>query len=640
MPRKTYSRMSATAMISAMLLMPPAAGAQTRQDSGSDIVVTGTRSKLSNWRLAETSHVIMLSDGSQTEVTRLARNLEWLHFLLSGLMGKGADDDDHIKIRITLIGDLAEFEAMDLRNVRWQQGPFNDLFRIGRYYDPRRDGAYMATTRVDQRVVIEHSSVNAQTVASMLGSMAAGSSDPIAREGLESAIGNIGALSGLQGTDGPGPTFGEKAIQVSAESLLYAGYAQHFLQTYFPAAYPRWYLDGFGQIFASFAVDGEKGVEFGRSPAGAMSVLSEFGAFPVKDVLNDAYLNRKPSETRWTPIHAWMLTHFLLFSDTRRPQLNRYLAARARGVDADTAAAIFGDQTQLVRELRAYFTARKPYMKVAYDGSKIEQPIVRRLRESEAAFVKVRLELGARLVVPPAPPADAMPAIAKTMNKARDEALAKQLRWLAGLRRDAARWPGEIQAQLLLAEAECGSGNASGCLSAAQRAEAIAPSDIRVLVWKANAMVLQSASLAPSARTAMLADARDLILKANQADHDAIGPLLAYYDSFAKTGETPTPNALLALTAALDQAPAAPETRLELASGLVQTGQGAEARAIILPVAAGAYDSPERPAARTLLSQMAPSTGGAGQTATPGEEGHPRQESGGSLPNQGSSVAR
>ena len=640
MARKTCSWMAATAIMGVTMLMPPSVGAQSRQDSGSDVVVTGTRSKLSNWRLAETSHVIMLSDGSQTEVTRLARNLEWLHFLLSGLMGKGADDDDHIKIRITLIGDLAEFEAMDLRNVRWQQGPFNDLFRIGRYYDPRRDGAYMATTRVDQRVVIEHSSVNAQTVASMLGSMAAGSSDPIEREGLESAIGNIGALSGLQGTDGPGLTFGEKAIQVSAESLLYAGYAQHFLQTYFPAAYPRWYLDGFGQIFASFAVDGEKGVEFGRSPAGAMSVLSEFGAFPVKDVLNDAYLNRKPSETRWTPIHAWMLTHFLLFSDTRRPQLNRYLAARARGVDADTAAAIFGDQTQLVRELRAYFTARKPYMKVAYDGSKIEQPIVRRLRESEAAFVKGRLELGARLVVPPAPPADAMPAIAKTMNKARDEALAKQLRWLAGLRRDAARWPGEIQAQLLLAEAECGSGNASGCLSAAQRAEAIAPSDIRVLVWKANAMVLQSASLAPSARTAMLADARDLILKANQADHDAIGPLLAYYDSFAKTGETPTPNALLALTAALDQAPAAPETRLELASGLVQTGQGAEARAIILPVAAGAYDSPERPAARTLLSQMAPSTGGAGQTATPGKEGHPRQESGGSLPNQGSSVAR
>jgi len=612
------------AVIGIMTLIPSAVCAQARADSDSEVVVTGTRSKLSNWRQAETSHVILLSDGSEAEVIRLARNLEWLHFLLSGLMGKGADDDDHIKIRITLIGDVAQFEAMDLHNVRWQQGPFNDLFRIGRYYDPRRDGAFMASTRIDQRVVIEHTAVNASTVASMLGSMAAGSSDPDVKAGLESAIGNIGALSGLQGTGAPGLTFGEKAIEVSAESLLYSGYAQHFLQTYFPAAYPRWYLDGFGQVFASFAVDGDKGVEFGRAPSGTMAVMGEFGSFPVKDVLNDAYLTRKASETRWTPIHAWMLTHFLLFSDTRRPQLNQYLAARARGVDADTAAAIFGDQAQLMRELRAYFVGRKPYLKVAFDGSKIEQPIVRRLRESEAAFVKGRLELGARVVIPPAPPVDAPPTTAKAMSRVRDQALAGRVRWLNGLRRDAARWPAELQAQLLLAEAECSSGNADECLSAARRAEAIAPNDIQPLVWEANAMVLQSASLVPAARAAMLANARALILKANHADHDAVGPLLAYYDSFAKTGETPTENALLALAAALDRAPSAPETRLDLARALVQTGAGAEARSIILPVAAGAYDSPERPAARTLLSQIPPSQGGGDHSAGPQPEGHLR----------------
>jgi len=549
--RKLRSLVNAATIIGLTSLVPPQVAAQARQESDSDVVVTGTRSKLSNWRQAETSHVVMLSDGSEAELTRLTRNLERLHFLLSGLMGKGADDDDHIKIRITLIGDVAQFEAMDLRNVRWQQGPFNDLFRIGRYYDPRRDGAFMATTRVDQRVVIEHTTVNAESVMGVLSSMAAGTQDPQMRAGLENTIGMI---SGMQGPGGSGPTFGEKAIEVSAESLLYSGYAQHFLQTYFPAAYPRWYLDGFGQVFASFAVDGDKGVEFGRAPSGTMAVMGEFGSFPVKDVLNDAYLTRKASETRWTPIHAWMLTHFLLFSDTRRPQLNQYLAARARGVDADTAAAIFGDQAQLMRELRAYFVGRKPYLKVAFDGSKIEQPIVRRLRESEAAFVKGRLELGARVVIPPAPPVDAPPTTAKAMSRVRDQALAGRVRWLNGLRRDAARWPAELQAQLLLAEAECSSGNADECLSAARRAEAIAPNDIQPLVWEANAMVLQSASLVPAARAAMLANARALILKANHADHDAVGPLLAYYDSFAKTGETPTENALLALAAALDRA--------------------------------------------------------------------------------------
>ena len=606
MARKTGRRMAAT-LIGMMALMPASICAEARQDADADIVVTGARSKLSSWREAETSHVLMLSDGSEAELTRLSRNLEWLHFLLSSLMGRGGGDDDRVKIRITLIGDVAQFETMSLRNTRWQQGPFSDLFRIGRYYDPRRDGAFMASTRVDQRVVIEHTAVNAESVRGMLASMASGTSDPDVRADLQAGIGSLNALRGMQGTGDSGPTFGENAIQVSAEGLLYAGYAQHFLQTYFPAAYPRWYLDGFGQIFASFAVDrNNKSVEFGLAPVGTRAVMQEFGAFPIKDVLNDSYLTRKPQDTRWTPIHAWMLTHFLLFSDTRRPQLNQYLSARARGESADTAAAIFGDQVQLARDLRAYFTARKPALKIAYDGSKIEQPIVRRLRESEAAFVKGRLELGARVVIPPVPAADAAPGVAKAMNKARGEALARRAQWLNGLRRDATRWPGEVQAQLLLAEAECRSGNAAECLVAAKRAEAIAPADVRVLVWKANAMVLQAATLAPAEQKTLLNQARQLIAKANQTDSDAIGPLLAYYDSFARTGEQPSDNALDALQAALDGVPAAPETRLQLAQALAQKGQGSQARAVILPVAAGAYDSPERPAAQTLLGQIAP----------------------------------
>ena len=610
MARKTGMRMAATVTIGMLALMPSAVCAQARQDADADIVVTGARSKLSSWREAETSHVLMLSDGSEAELTRLSRNLEWLHFLLSGLMGRGASDDDRVKIRITLIGDVAQFETMNLRNTRWQQGPYSDLFRIGRYYDPRRDGAFMASTRVDQRVIIEHTAVNAESVRGMLASMASGTSDPEMRANLEAGIGSLNALGGMQGTGGSGPTFGENAIQLPAEGLLYAGYAQHFLQTYFPAAYPRWYLDGFGQVFASFAVDRDnKSVEFGLAPAGTRAVMSAFGAFPIKDVLNDSYLTRKPQDTRWTPIHAWMLTHFLLFSDTRRPQLNQYLAARARGESADKAAAIFGDQVQLARDLRAYFTARKPVLKIAYDGSKIEQPIVRRLRESEAAFVRGRLELGARVVIPPAPPSGASLDVAKAMNKARSEALARRAQWLNGLRRDATRWPGELQAQLLLAEAECRNGNAAECLGAAKRAEAIAPADVRVLVWKANAMVLQAATLPPSEQKALLAQARQLIAKANKTDPDAIGPLLAYYDSFARTGEQPSDNALAALQTALDDVPAAPETRLQLAQALAQKGQGSQARAVILPVAAGAYDSPERPAAQTLLDQIAPNRG-------------------------------
>ena len=574
----------------------------TKRDS--DIVVTGVRSRFSNWRQAETSHVVMLSDGSEEELVRLTRNVERLHWLLSGLMGRGDVEDDKLKIHITLIGEVAEFDALNLHNVRWQQGPFNDLFQVGRYYDPREDGAVMASTRVDQRVVVEHNPVNAESVSRVLSAAAMQSGDTQVQSTIFGLIGELNLSAGMRGPHGSAVSFGEKAIDVSAESLLYAGYAQHYLLTYFPAAYPRWYLDGFGQIFATMAVKTDNVLEFGRAPSGAGAVLHEFGPYPIKDVLSDAYLTQKQHKTGWTPVHAWMLTHFLFFSDKRRPQLRQYLAARAAGADAVTAAKIFGDQAELGRELRAYYATRKPYLQITYDGVKVEQPIVRRLRESEAAFVKGRLELGTRVEIPPAPAADTPPDQAKATAKARAQALRERAQWLDGLRRDADRWSREPEAQLLLAEAECRSGNGAECLAAAARAEVLAPNDARVLVWKGLGKVLQAASAQPAAREPILAEARALIVRANQSDHEAIGPLLAYYTSFVAAGEQPSVAAIDGLQKAMEEVPAASETRLELAKALVGRGQPDVAKPIILPVAAGAYDTPEKPAARALLGQI------------------------------------
>lgn len=604
MVRTYWSRLGAAAVATMVAMAPAGVRAQSEPGASSDIVVTSVRSKLSNWRQAETRHIVLLSDGDEKEVARLARNLEWLHYVLSGLMGKSAaEDDDLVPIHVTLIGDVAEFNDMNLRNLRWQQGPFNDLFQIGRYYDPREDGAVMANTRVDQRVVIERTTVNAQSVSGLLSSMASVTADASIQGGLQSAIGTL-ALAGMQGPDGGDLTFGEKAIQMTAENLLYAGYAQHYLLTYHPAAYPRWYLDGLGQVFSTFAVTGDNQIEFGRAPKGVQAVIDEFGAYPIKDVLNEAYLAQKPGGTRWTPMHAWMLTHFLFFSDTRRPQLSQYLLARARGEGPEKAAAVFGDPAQLGRDLRAYFAARKPYYKVTYAKADIEQPIVRRLRESEAAFVKGRLELGARVMIPPAPPADADPATAKLMTKARDEALSDRARWLDRLRSAATKWSGELGAQLLLAEAECRSGNAAGAMVAVRRAEALAPADPHVLVWKGTAMILQADALTGAERSNMVAAGRKLILAANKADNEAVEPLLAYYRSFAATGEAPGAHAIEALQRAWEEVPAAPETRLALAQAVAAEGPPAIAQAIILPVAAGPYDSPERPAAQALLSSI------------------------------------
>ena len=617
MAGKTWARLVASTALFSLLLPQAALGASV-PGAAPEIVVTGARSKLSSWRQAETSHIVMLSNGPESELIRLTRNLERLHFLISGLMGRGAVDDDTVKIRITLIGNAAQFDEMDLHNTRWQQGPYNDLFTIGRYYDPRTDGAVMASIGADQRVVVEHTSVNRESVAGVLSSIAMGpqaGNSPADQANLRgemmAAIGSMAANQGMRSRGDTDISFGEKAMMMSEESLLYAGYAQHFLLTYFPAAYPRWYLDGFGQIFATMAVKGDNVLEFGRAPDGTRAVMQSFGPYPIKDVLDDEYLTEKPHKTGWTPIHAWMLTHFLFFSDKYRPELRQYLAARAEGEDGATAAKVFGDQKQLAHELGSYFLNRKPYLQVTYDGSKIEQPIVRRLRESEASFVKGRLELGARVELPPAPRADSSPEEAREMTRQREEALRQRDKWLVGLRRNAARWPNELEAQLLLAEAECRSGNPNECLAAAGRAAAIAPDDTRAMVWKGYAMVRQAVSQPPAIRNTTLASARDLIVRANQIDHEAIGPLMAYYASFADAGEAPSAAAMDGLQKAMEEVPSAPETRLTFATALAKRGQYDVARPVIMPVAAGAYDTPEKPAAKDLLAELnaATSTG-------------------------------
>ena len=590
----------------------PAAASPPGQ--GTDIVVTGTRDKPSGWREAETSHVVILSDGPESELARLAGNIERLHFLLSGLTGRVDAPDQTVKLRVTLIGDVPEFQALDLQNLRWQQGPFSDLFTLSRFYDPRGDGAVMATTRVDQSVTIERTTATPERIFGYLSGQTIGTqapgpgqagTTPADQAAAASALVGDFATAGMRGPHDLTVGTGQNTIPVTAESLLYAGYAQHYLLTYFPAAYPRWYLDGFAQIFASMVVRHDNVIEFGRSPRGTSAVLNEFGPFPLADILDDKYLTETSSKTRWTPIHAWLLTHFLFFSDTRRPQLRQYLALRANGADAATAAAVFGDQKQLARELRTYFGARKPYEQVSYPTGRNEQPIVRRLTVGQAAFVKGRLELGARVTIPAAPPAGLDPGQERSLAKARTDALTRRDRWLSRLHQEADRYTTDLGAQLLLAEAECRSDHPDACRVAADRAAALAPTDARPPTWKGLAMALSAAEGPPAAREAGLIDARKVIVVANRRDPEAVDPLLVYYQSFATANQAAPVAAIDGLQKAMQAVPAAPTTRLSLANALVDRGQGDAARGVILPVAAGAYDSPERGPARSVLARTA-----------------------------------
>jgi hypothetical protein len=550
------------------------------------ITVTGTREskvEMSDWRMAETPHVIVFSPNDEKELRETAHNLEKLHFLLSALHGRVDAPDETIKIAVTMIGDAGQFEQLRLTDLRWQYGPFPQAFQKTIYYDPREEGSVLATTKEGANLVLRNSVGRATS-----RNCATDGETPLARVSFAPSINPITGEENWDGILGLLPV-NEVAFCQSAASRLYAGFAQNYLMTYFPAAYPRWFLQGFGELFATMKA-GDDFVEYGQMPPGYFQVMEHFGTYyPVTDILNGHYLSGKGRE--WTPFHAWRLVHFLHFSDEWKPRLNKYLGAMARGADSKSAASAFGDPAQLQKAVSFYRGRKVQFERMDFPAELASEPTVRRMTRAEAGLIRGRLELGARIEVPAGDSPEA--------STARERRSA----WLERLRENARQFPKLIEHQLLLAEAECRGGNPEECLAAAERALAQSRKDTTALVWKGTALA-QLAARAPAAeRQRRLKEARNFIVQANSLDKEGILPLIAFYNSFAVAGGQAPDMAVEGLAKVVSSSPAAPSPRLKLGEEFIKRNLEDAARSTLLPVAKGPFDTPEKPAATALLPE-------------------------------------
>jgi hypothetical protein len=370
----------------------------------------------------------------------------------------------------------------------------------------------------------------------------------------------------------------------SAESRLYVGFVQHYLMTYFPAAYPRWFLQGFGELFGTMKA-GDDFVEYGQLPPGFFQVMEHYGGYPVRDVLDGRYLSAEGRA--WTPHHAWRLVHMLYFSDQWKPRLHEYLRALARGADLQSAASAFGDPAEFQKALSAYRGRKLEFERMTFPPDRAPAPVVRQMTRAEAGLIRGRLELGARIQLPAGD------------DPERLALLARRSAWLDRLRENARQFPNLIEHQLLLAEAECRSGYPQAVLEAAQRALAMSSKDTTALVWKGTAMA-QLAERGPAAeRQRRLKEARKFIARANRLDKEGVLPLIAYYNSFS--GEPAPDIAVEGLAKVVESSPAAPSSRLKFGEELIRRDLEDAARSTLLPVANGPFDTPEQPAAAALL---------------------------------------
>ena len=189
-------------------------------------------------------------------------------------------------------------------------------------------------------------------------------------------------------------------------------------------------------------------------------VLAQFGRYPVGKLVDGSYarLGLRPT---WSPYHAWAIAHLLFFSEEWREPLQNYLAAVARGASLEEQRAALGDLSLLQAQVRDYRRSKLYYEQMTYPAERIPEPLVRQLTRSEAAYVKGKLELGARLELPPEPDAGIDPKKAAKMAAERRDAIKDREAWLRTLRATAARHTEDLELQLLLAEAECRSGHNS-----------------------------------------------------------------------------------------------------------------------------------------------------------------------------------
>jgi hypothetical protein len=231
------------------------------------------------------------------------------------------------------------------------------------------------------------------------------------------------------------------------------------------------------------------------------------------------------------------------------------------------------------------------FERMSFPAEHAPEPSVRRMTRAEAGLIRGRLELGARIEVP------------VDGGRENSQAFARRSAWLDQLRENARQFPKLIEHQLLLAEAECRAGNPQECLEDAERALAQSRKDPTALVWKGTALT-QLAARAPAAeRPHRLKEARKIIVQANRLDKDGILPLIAYYNSFAVAGEQTPDMAVEGLAKVVSSSPAAPTSRLKLGEAFIKRDLKDAARTTLLPVANGAFDTPEQPAAAALLPE-------------------------------------
>lgn len=399
----------------------------------------------------------------------------------------------------------------------------------------------------------------------------------------------------------------------SGELILFHEYAHHFMLQYQAAAYPAWYVEGFAEIIGTASFEKPGMITFGKAAKHREAEMRYTNRYPAAKMVDGRYLKEKRSAEGWGYDDAWILAHYLTFSDDRKGQLAAYINAINAGKSFTEAASAFGDLNRLSRDLNVYIDGGTvPYKTPALPPEIMKQPDIRTLTVAEAEYIEPSIEMERVTRISTREEYDVLVKhrekqgrpIKKDFDTYFAEESAIRDKWMKDLNAKVARLPNELVSWTVKAHAECMAKDFAKCEVSADRALALQPDNWEGLLRKGQALLGLASDGENPDKKAVAKQARKWLLQANAANPAAHEPLLHYYESFQAEGRGAPVEAIAALEYVVDTIPQIDRPRLMLGQELIARGRISEARRRLKPLAFSPHESPSQSAALALLEAL------------------------------------
>lgn len=339
-------------------------------------------------------------------------------------------------------------------------------------------------------------------------------------------------------------------------SVLQHEYTHYFMRQHFPAAYPRWYSEGYAETMATLRFMDGGAFHVGDPPQYRAYQVLQMRQFPLKEMLDSAHEIDGYDYMQFYGT-GWLLSHYLNFDPARFAKLNEYLRALGQGEDSLAAAQrIFGDLGQMQKELLKYRNGPFPGYDVKPANYREPEVTTRPMTAAERTMLREEMRLNRGV----------------TNKEAKDVA--------ADARRKVRGHESDYGALLILARAEARAENYAEAERLAVRLVEMDPSRNDAWLVRSDAAIEQIETDKSQA-----AKAREFANKAAAIDRADPRPLINYYYSYVEAGEEPPEAAIIALEAAFDAAASDPGYRIILARQLASENRLKDARTVLLPIA-------------------------------------------------------